>query len=765
MPSYEPPTSTLFTVETTHNPPATRPTSHSFSLHRPNLTHDTKKTRNAKRLSLVVPPSPGMLETFGIVSTPSFPPTSSSFATRRPFTPASRMPTISASSPSSTAAASETSGMTPSTNVSATTTTTTVATTNRRHSQFMLENALPTPRFPVANVTKARRPISAYFSDFSVECGTASPYTSEPVCILPHLYLGAEHNASDTIVLSRLGINHVLNVAVEIAQSQAEDEAHAAARAGSTPTATRNSENKNGIQYQHLSWTHHHKNLSSEFPEAFNYIENARSTGGKILVHCQLGVSRSASLVIAYVMKTENKTLTEAYDYVKDRSAVISPNMSFMYQLAEFETLIRNVPGDQGSRGGASVKRNNRIFDQEEDEEPYHGGFPPEEDMDMDSSEQHVRPTTPAVATASSSKRNSLALGSFGNTSTIRSGCPSLASTTLPSSALTEQKTFKPLTRPRSTYHHSLLGAEAAASVATYVAPRTPLVDKFSFERSSLVYPPLSAIGGGNNSNKSQMPSNLTTVEASSTTPAFVATDFASIGSTPFNETPLSSASLRSSGSMSSRPSSTTSATTSSTLSTDMGGFASFKVIEQKDSSVLTAFPCHPSPVTSATVIVPRRGSRSSTTADRDSNVSPRRSGSWTTIAGGQPSMMPNLSSTWEKCNGINCLGLVGSNNNDNISGDPSHRRRHRASLTAQIGSQLEGYCRGGIDRMVDVVDKGDVQDSSHSIPMRSNNSMDIGNAATTATTSTTTTTNSIAGGTPEFIFSPRPCSPPLLES
>ncbi|KAF9390258.1 Dual specificity protein phosphatase 10 [Podila verticillata] len=603
MPSYEPP-APLFVTEASA-PPLTRPTSHSFSLHRPNL--DAKKTRNAKRLSLVVPPSPGVLENLAAISTPSFPPSSFS---RRPFTPA-RMPTINSSTTSEVP------------------TTPTASGASKRHSQFLLENALPTPRFPVANA-KPRRPISAYFSDFSVECGTASPYTSEPVCVLPHLYLGAEHNASDSATLSRLGISHVLNVAVEIAQQSQEELVE-----------------KNGIRYHHLSWTHHQKNLSSEFPEAFDHIEQARSSGGKILVHCQLGVSRSASLVIAYVMKAENKSLTEAYDFVKDRSGVISPNMSLMYQLAEFEKSLRGTGSGSGSVSG---KRDNRIFDQEE---PSHGGFPSEEDMDVD--DHSPRPTPPQ---APSSKRNSLVLN-------LGPG----------SGSSSEQKPFKPMTRPRSTYRHSLLGAEAAASVAAAV-PKTPLTDRFSFDRASLAYPPLSALNNpGNGSTR------LTTVEASPTTPSFV-TDFASMGSS-FSDAPSSA-----SCSMSSRPSSTSS-TTMSTYST------SFSRAMGNGGSTL---PSPPSPT-----VVPRRSSKGA--VDRDSVVSPRRSGSWGAHA---PLSMVPPPSPW---------------------------------MNTSHGSQRKRQSFQALER-------DDTEDTASSVGL-------------TTTTTTTTTTP----GASEFIFSPRPCSPPLLET
>ncbi|KAK3847175.1 MAG: dual specificity phosphatase, partial [Linnemannia gamsii] len=174
-------------------------------------------------------------------------------------------------------------------------------------------------------------------------------YTSEPVCVLPHLYLGAEHNATDVKVLSRLGITAVLNVAVEITQQEQQQQQQQLLQlptrkpiGGGGDRVVLDPHSGNSIHYKSLSWTHHQRNLRSEFPSAFDYIEEAKTRGGKVLVHCQLGVSRSASLVIAYVMKTLQMGLTDAYELVKARSAVISPNMSLMYQLSEFEKSLNN---------------------------------------------------------------------------------------------------------------------------------------------------------------------------------------------------------------------------------------------------------------------------------------------------------------------------------------------------------------------------------------------------------------------------------------
>ncbi|KAG2185649.1 hypothetical protein INT44_002442 [Umbelopsis vinacea] len=92
------------------------------------------------------------------------------------------------------------------------------------------------------------------------------------------------------------------------------------------------------IKYKKFAWTHNHENLATELGPALKVIDRARAAKRAILVHCQCGVARSASLVIAYVMHAYKMSLNQAYDFVKAKSTSISPNMYLMFQLRDFET-------------------------------------------------------------------------------------------------------------------------------------------------------------------------------------------------------------------------------------------------------------------------------------------------------------------------------------------------------------------------------------------------------------------------------------------
>jgi len=73
--------------------------------------------------------------------------------------------------------------------------------------------------------------------------------------------------------------------------------------------------------------------------------ESSRQSGGKILIHCRAGISRSATICIAYLMYAGRLTLDEAHDYLKRRRPLISPNLNFMRQLAEFGSSLATGAG------------------------------------------------------------------------------------------------------------------------------------------------------------------------------------------------------------------------------------------------------------------------------------------------------------------------------------------------------------------------------------------------------------------------------------
>lgn len=70
-------------------------------------------------------------------------------------------------------------------------------------------------------------------------------------------------------------------------------------------------------------------------------IEFIKQANTPVLIHCKAGVSRSASVAIAYIMQTENKTFRDARLFVKEKRQCISPNGTFMKDLFKYQEKIK----------------------------------------------------------------------------------------------------------------------------------------------------------------------------------------------------------------------------------------------------------------------------------------------------------------------------------------------------------------------------------------------------------------------------------------
>ena len=72
--------------------------------------------------------------------------------------------------------------------------------------------------------------------------------------------------------------------------------------------------------------------IENYFEECFHFIDEEETP---IFVHCQMGVSRSATIVIAYLMYKGN-SLRQSYELVFNKRPIISPNNGFWYSLYKY---------------------------------------------------------------------------------------------------------------------------------------------------------------------------------------------------------------------------------------------------------------------------------------------------------------------------------------------------------------------------------------------------------------------------------------------
>ncbi|XP_037103832.1 serine/threonine/tyrosine-interacting protein isoform X1 [Syngnathus acus] len=81
------------------------------------------------------------------------------------------------------------------------------------------------------------------------------------------------------------------------------------------------------------------ENIIRFFPMTKEFIDGCLATGGKVLVHGNAGISRSAALVIAYLMETFGMKYRDAFSHIQERRFCINPNMGFVHQLQEYEAI------------------------------------------------------------------------------------------------------------------------------------------------------------------------------------------------------------------------------------------------------------------------------------------------------------------------------------------------------------------------------------------------------------------------------------------
>ncbi|KAI5123570.1 hypothetical protein M0805_003388 [Coniferiporia weirii] len=217
----------------------------------------------------------------------------------------------------------------------------------------------------------------------------STPYADGPVQILPGVWLGSEDNALNWKGLERAGIRSILNVAKEVVSPF--DSVTAAETASTRASASESQDSKEldstfypahgvrpAMHYLKLRWSHGQPDLVKDgFVTAMAFVDSALSRGDGVLIHCQCGVSRSATVVIALVMRAAAQSLPStpaevlalkgsgfagAYDFVKGKSSCIGPNMLLIYQLQDYQQVLNGTGRSPSNSAHSSV-----VGDDEED--------------------------------------------------------------------------------------------------------------------------------------------------------------------------------------------------------------------------------------------------------------------------------------------------------------------------------------------------------------------------------------------------------------
>eukprot|EP01084_Bolivina_argentea_P313770 543411_1 len=134
------------------------------------------------------------------------------------------------------------------------------------------------------------------------------------------LFIGDANMAQNNEIMSNLQITHIVNAS--------------------------SFENKNidkQIKYFQIQILDNgSENIMNFFDKVYEFISNNGNVNNKnnnknVFIHCMLGISRSSTLCIAYLMKLKNYSLDDAYLLVKKARPRIQPNAGFWHQLKKYQ--------------------------------------------------------------------------------------------------------------------------------------------------------------------------------------------------------------------------------------------------------------------------------------------------------------------------------------------------------------------------------------------------------------------------------------------
>ena len=140
-----------------------------------------------------------------------------------------------------------------------------------------------------------------------------SNLVSEPSHIIDNIYLGSAFNVSSLETLQKYEIKKILNVTREIPCLYPDQ-----------------------FTYKTISV----KDTRDSFLD--NYLEDSyqyltQDLTMPTLVHCYMGSSRSATIVIFYLMKRYQMTFSNALQFVRDKRKCVNLNTNFAEELQKFQ--------------------------------------------------------------------------------------------------------------------------------------------------------------------------------------------------------------------------------------------------------------------------------------------------------------------------------------------------------------------------------------------------------------------------------------------
>jgi protein-tyrosine phosphatase len=150
----------------------------------------------------------------------------------------------------------------------------------------------------------------------------ATPIIQENNCTI---YLGALEHSSDKKFLLNNNIQTIVCVTME------------------EPSL------KNDPEMSHINFLHiplidsSSETIQNHFVSFSDFIQEQINLGKSTLVHCHMGISRSATLVCSYLIAKKNMSYRDAIKFIKDKRSQVDPNIGFCFRLEGFEQAVKKL--------------------------------------------------------------------------------------------------------------------------------------------------------------------------------------------------------------------------------------------------------------------------------------------------------------------------------------------------------------------------------------------------------------------------------------
>lgn len=150
-----------------------------------------------------------------------------------------------------------------------------------------------------------------------------------PSKLFPNLYVGSFEDAQNEDLILDLEITHIVSVGRGAS-------IHSSVSVPHRPLLGLETDH-DSIKYLHIDVLDmENEQIKKYFDKAFGFIEKGRRDG-IVLIHCAAGVSRAATICVAYLMKKLKLTVDASLELLRESRPSVQPNDGFMKQLLQYQ--------------------------------------------------------------------------------------------------------------------------------------------------------------------------------------------------------------------------------------------------------------------------------------------------------------------------------------------------------------------------------------------------------------------------------------------